>query len=87
MEAYERWDPDKGTVSDLLKELGISRQRLYQILDKHGVVPKRRRRQGDPKYDDNLLEMMAENALAFLFNQLHELRDEVQAYREKYGPL
>lgn len=87
LRAYEQWSPDESTVSELASELGISRQRLYQILEKHSVTPKTRRRVGDAKHDDALLAMMAENALTFLLDQLQGLRNEVKAYRARYGPL
>lgn len=43
IDLYESWDPDEESVSQLVDRMGISRQRLYQVLDKHGVVPKTKR--------------------------------------------
>lgn len=92
IERYEKeYDPDTGTVDEFVQKLGVSRQRLYNVLQKHGVVPKTRRgvRRGGSVagLDDELTERMAEMALGFLVNQLHEARVELAKYRELYGPL
>ena len=88
LERYEEWDPSSGeTVDDIAAEFGISRQRLFQILKENKVVPKTRRRQGDSKWGDELLDRMAENALAFLLQELEDARAELREYRKRYGPL
>lgn len=43
IDLYEGWDPEDESISELVERIGISRQRLYQVLDKHDVVPKSKR--------------------------------------------
>ena len=43
IEQYEAWDPDDESIAELVDQIGISRQRLYQVLDKHNVKPKSKR--------------------------------------------
>ena len=43
IKAYEAWDPDQESATDLASRLGISKARLYQVLEKEGVSPKARR--------------------------------------------
>lgn len=43
IDQYEEWDPAAESVTALVERIGISRQRLYQVLDKHGIVPKSKR--------------------------------------------
>ena len=85
LEAYEGWDPDELSITALVEELQISRQRLYNVLDKNQIIPKSKRAvqtvQGD------ILSEMAEMALGYLLGQLQEGREELKAYRSRYGPL
>lgn len=88
IEAYESWDPDEKSVADLVEGIGISRQRLYGVLEKHRIVPKSKRsRQGMGLADQSLINEMAEMALGYLLTQLQEARQELAQYREAYGPL
>lgn len=88
VEAYEAWNPAETTIQDLVDSLGISRQRLYQVLDSRGVVPKQRRKKGDlPEVPSGLMAEMAEMALGYVIDQLHEARNELAAYRKAFGPL
>lgn len=87
LERYEEWNPDEETVGELVEELSISRQRLYQVLDKHNVVPKTRRKDMVAGVDSNLMAEMAEMALGYLLTQLQEARTELTEYRNRYGPL
>ncbi len=43
IKAYEAWDPDQESATELAGRLGISKARLYQVLEKEGVSPKARR--------------------------------------------
>lgn len=43
LDRYEEWDPDTQSVTEWVADLGISRQRLYTVLAKHGVTPKTKR--------------------------------------------
>ncbi len=43
IKAYEDWDPNQESATDLASRLGISKARLYQVLEKEGVSPKARR--------------------------------------------
>jgi len=90
-EIIEAYEAHEGTVDALVDQLGISKQRLYQVLAKHGIAPRTRRPDINGRLpgnmDDALGKMMADNALAFLVNQLTEARMELAEYREKYGPL
>ena len=87
LEAYEAWGPDEETVTELVERLGISRQRLYSVLDRNQVTPKSRRQSTNRSVDDSLLTEMAEMALGYLLRQLQEARAEIAQYRERYGSL
>lgn len=69
-EAYEAWDPAEESSEELAARLGISKARLYQILDKEGITPKARR----PK-DKSLAEMFASGEIAFAVSRPPENRD------------
>jgi hypothetical protein len=43
IKAYEAWDPDQESATELAGRLGISKARLYQVLEEEGVPPKARR--------------------------------------------
>jgi hypothetical protein len=88
LSAYEAWDPDEETVASLVERIGISRQRLYDVLDKGGVTPKSRRTsQRRSQLDSDILSEMAEMALGYLLGQLQDARNELASYRDRYGPL
>lgn len=87
IESYEEWSPDEETVTELVERLGISRQRLYDVLGKHSVIPKSRRPVNPSDNGDGLLAEMAEMALGYLLRQLQEARAEIAEYRERYGPI
>jgi hypothetical protein len=88
IDAYESWNPDESTVSDLVDRLGISRQRLYDVLDRNGVVPKSKRGPGAVgRIEGDMLNEMAEMALGYLLGQLQACRDELARYRQSYGFL
>lgn len=46
IKAYEAWDPNQESAKELAKRIGISKARLYQVLDEEGVSPKARRPHG-----------------------------------------
>lgn len=92
LEAYEQWDPTTETTEELVERLGISRQWLYQVLKRNHVAPKTRRREVPAplrgvQVEGPIIEAMADRALAYLFEELAELRHELGEYRVKYGPL
>ncbi len=80
---YTTWDPqdDERSADDIANELGVSRQRLYQVLKKHDV-PLKTGRPAAPIADP----VVAEVGRAVL-EQLFEARAELSQYRAKYGPL
>lgn len=43
IEPYEASDPDQESATEPAKRLGISKARLYQILDEEAITPKARR--------------------------------------------
>ena len=43
IEAYEAWDPDQESATELASRIGISKARLYQVLQEEEVPPKARR--------------------------------------------
>ena len=46
IKAYEAWDPNQESATEWAGRLGISKARLYQILDEEDVTPKARRPHG-----------------------------------------
>lgn len=101
LEAYEAWDPDIESASGLAQRLGISKARLYQILDEEGVTPKARRprsgslsqrvygasRSGPPLLPDEQVDLAAEEAIAELLARFRELRSQLAEHRRRFGPL
>lgn len=98
LESYEAWDPDRESSSELAARLGISKARLYQILDREGITPKARRPRGlslseraaaaregwdGPKAADEITRRGVQS----LLDELEELRRVVAEYRDCYGPL
>ena len=43
IKAYEAWDPDQESATELASRIGISKARLYQVLQEEEVPPKARR--------------------------------------------
>lgn len=43
VKAYEAWDPDQESATALAERIGISKARLYQVLEEEDVPPKARR--------------------------------------------
>lgn len=88
LEAYEAWDPDEEKIAGLVDRLTISRQRLYDVLERNKVVPKSRRASPvTSQLNSDLLSEMAEMALGYLLGQLQDARDELAEYRARYGAL
>lgn len=90
LEEYEGWDPDEESISDLVERLEISRQRLYAVLSRHRVVPKTKRAAGlraIEGLDSGIIQEMAEMALGYLVNELHEARSELAEYSKRFGSL
>ena len=83
---YEGWEPtqDHRSADDLATELGITRQRLYQVLNKHRVPLKTGQRAPGAE-DQRLISVQAQ--LVEALQQVIELREELSQYRAKYGPL
>jgi hypothetical protein len=96
--AYEAWDPQAESVSTLVDRLGISKARLYQILDKEGITPKARRPRAKSlaerevaflrvEAERSLIDEITERGVRSLFDELEALRREVEEYRRRFGPL
>ena len=82
IDAYQSWDGDSQelSVDELAAQLGVSRQRLYQVLSKHSVPKKSGKTQPDQL---NTLQAIGQ----IVMDQLFEAREELRKYREIYGPL
>ena len=98
IKAYEDWDPDQESATDLASRLGISKARLYQVLEKEGISPKARRpREGTlasrevaylrVEAERTMLDEITERGVRSLLDELKALREEVAEYRKRYGPL
>lgn len=98
--AYESWDPDEESSTELAERLGISKARLYQILDREGITPKARRprrrtladsvaasRSGSPESDARLMVERARLALDSLLDEVTQLQQQLAEYKDRYGPL
>lgn len=72
-------------MTELAAEHGISRQALYQILARKGVVVKSARTTGAVParlMTDDLLDRMAQQALRALLDELEEARAENRRLRD-----
>lgn len=89
LEAYAAWEPGDGQSStELAADIGISRQRLYQVLAKHDIPLKTGRRTSGPAGLTGIgSEALAEAVGEAVLDQLMAARAELAEYREKYGPL
>ncbi len=98
IKAYEDWDPDQESATELASRLGISKARLYQVLEEEGVPPKARRpREGTlasrevaylrVEAERTMLDEITERGVRSLLNELAGLREEVAEYRKRYGPM
>ena len=98
--AYESWDPDEESSTELAERLGISKARLYQILEREGVTPKARRpqrrilanrvaaaRSVPPDSDARPVVERARWALDSLLQEITHLQQQLAEYQERYGPL
>lgn len=83
IDAYEAWDPESSSVNELADDIGISRQRLYQVLSKHHITPKTHRH-GE---GSTVIAEVQENALEFLLRKLEDARRELAEYRLRFGDL
>ncbi len=84
LDAYEEWrvGESERTTAELAEDIGISRQRLYQVLAKHEV----RLKTGERSRDDVSTAVVSAVGEAVL-DQLMSTRAELAEYRERYGPL
>tara|TARA_E500000331_G_C16629758_1_gene443784 strand:- start:23 stop:379 length:357 start_codon:yes stop_codon:yes gene_type:complete len=98
LEAYEEWDPadtdDNRSVTDVAQEVGVSRQRLYQVLARHNVALKTGARSqladSSPSSSDPNAAAIAQAVLDKLLAQNEELfhvQAELAEYRRRYGDL
>ena len=86
LDAYLAWDPSgEQSSSDVSDGLGISRQRLYQVLAKHRVPLKTGRRGSADEVPGG--QAVAQAIGEAVLDQLLAARSELAAYRDKYGPL
>lgn len=101
--AYEAWDPDEESSTELAERLGISKARLYQILEREGITPKARRPRSESlatrrvaarklqeigvTLEGKAAEEVAAQALDHLLDEITHLRQQLAAYEERYGPL
>ena len=96
LDAYEAWDPssedDHRSVTDVAIEVGVSRQRMYQVLAKHGVPLKTgSRSQLDSSSslgsNEALIGQLVLDKLLTQQEELLSVQAELAEYRAKYGPL
>ena len=103
IKAYEAWNPDQESATDLASRLGISKARLYQVLEEEDVPPKARRPRersisgrwaaaresdaGDQKWGPEVSTEIAKGAMRLVLDELTALSSELAKYRKRYGPL
>ena len=103
IKAYEAWDPNQESATELAGRLGISKARLYQVLEEEGVPPRARRPRersipsrewaaresgaNDQKWGPEVSTEMAEAALRLILDELTALSTELAEYRRRFGPL
>ncbi len=96
LDAYEEWDPndadDSRHVTDVATEVGVSRQRLYQVLAKHNVPLKTgvRSQLGSSSSMDSNEALIGQLVLEKLLTQQEEilaLQAELAEYRRVHGYL
>lgn len=98
LRAYELWDPEHESSTELAERLGISKARLYQILNSQGVTPKARRPRGVSLSERDIAarttwdstrtaDELTRRGVQSLLEELEELRTVVTMYRNRYGPL
>lgn len=84
--AYEAWDPEAMSVTELAASYGISRQGLYGVLRRNGVEPRSARNVGQrrpsPVLTDELLDRMAQQALRALLDELETAKTRLAALLE-----
>ena len=101
IKAYEAWNPDQESATDLANSLGISKARLYQVLEEESVPPKARRprersisssryaaaRESDDQWSPEVSTEVVETVLRIALDELTALSSELAKYRKRYGPL
>lgn len=81
--AYAAWDPLNCSAEELARQVGISKQSLYSVLHRNGVVLKTGRAPTTVDIvPDDILDRMAQQALRFLLDELVGLRAENERLRE-----
>lgn len=86
LDAYRAWrDTGTGNVDGVAAALGVTRQRIYQVLRQHDERLSTGR--GSVEHPAGIEDAMAQQALGVLLEQLYEARTELAEYRGRFGPL
>lgn len=96
LDAYEEWDPndtdDDRSVTDVAQAVGVSRQRLYQVLAKHDIQLKTGPRSqlrgfSSSSSSESVIGQLVLDKLLVQSEEILHLRAELAEYRRVHGDL
>jgi transposase-like protein len=95
LDAYEEWDPndtdDDRSVSEVAQAVGVSRQRLYQVLAKHDIQlktgPRSQHGLSSSSSSEAVIGQLVLDKLLVQSEEILHLRAELAEYRRVHGDL